>query len=78
MDGKLWSGHKDFEWLQAVVTAVMAAHKSLAPGDFLWELIHPRDPKDGSYIKPVCGKYRVRLFIMVGGLNSCSAQHLCR
>jgi hypothetical protein len=65
VDGKLLCGHKKFEWLQAVLTAVMAAHKTLPPGDFLWELIYPRDAKDNSYIKPANGKYRIRLFIMV-------------
>jgi hypothetical protein len=39
----------------------------LPPGDFLWELIHPKDPKDGSHIKPPSGKYKVRLYIMVRG-----------
>lgn len=65
--GKLWAGHKDFEWLQAVFNAVLATRKSLPPGELLWELIYPRDPKDNSHVKPANGKYRVKMFIMVSG-----------
>lgn len=32
LDGTLWAGHKTFEWLQAVFTAVMSARKLLKPG----------------------------------------------
>lgn len=38
---------------------------ALPPGEFLWELIYPRDPKDNTHVKPPNGKYRVKLFIMV-------------
>ncbi|KAJ9504593.1 hypothetical protein QJQ45_030505, partial [Haematococcus lacustris] len=64
LDGKLWAGHNCFEWLVSVFTSVMSAHKALPQGDYLWELIHPKDPKDGTHMRPASGKYRVRLFIM--------------
>jgi hypothetical protein len=102
-DGKLFSGHKSFEWLRGVFLAVMSAQQtipagmiaqrnglqstsawcvtrhswsvcmgqvrtlrvSLHAGHYLWELIHPKDPKDGSFVKPASGKYRIKLFVMV-------------
>ena len=63
-EGRLFPGHKSFEWLKSVFDAVISAQKKLGPGDFLWELIHPRD-KDGAPLKSASGKYRVRLNIMV-------------
>jgi hypothetical protein len=62
--GSLQAGHRTFEWLQAVFVMVMAAQKTLKPGEYLWELVHPKD-KDGNPTKNVMGKYKVKLYIMV-------------
>lgn len=48
------------------VFAFVCVQKSLKPGDFLWELIHPKD-KDGNIQRVASGKYRVRLFVVVSG-----------
>lgn len=37
--------------------------RCLKRGEFLWELIHPKD-KDGLPTKTLSGRYRVKLFIM--------------
>jgi len=44
--------------------AAPTLQKSVAKGDYLWELISPKD-KDGLPCKSPTGRYRVRLFIMV-------------
>eukprot|EP00798_Chlamydomonas_sp_ICE-L_P023777 gene23777-9336_t len=62
-DGKLFSGHKSFEWMYSVFISILSARHTLPPGDFLWELIFPKE-KDGSLIKSPSGRYKVRLFIM--------------
>ena len=41
--------------------------KAIKAGEFMWELIYPKDPKDGSHIKPPNGKYKIKLYIMVSG-----------
>ncbi len=38
--------------------------KSVKKGDYLWELIWPKD-KDGQPIKSPNGRYRIRLFLLV-------------
>jgi hypothetical protein len=38
--------------------------KSLKRGDYLWELISPKD-KDGLPARSLTGKYRVKLFLLV-------------
>lgn len=63
-EGRLFAGHKSFEWLKSVFDAVISVQKSLAPNSYLWELIYPKD-KDGTPMKSANGKYRVKLFIMV-------------
>ena len=67
-EGRLFPGHKSFEWLKSVFDAVISAQKKLPPGDFLWELIYPKD-KDGAPLKSTSGKYRVKLNIMVNTVN---------
>ena len=65
-EGRLFPGHKSFEWLKSVFDAVISAQKKLPPGGYLWELIHPKD-KDGAPMKSPNGKYKVKLCIMVRG-----------
>ncbi|GFR43730.1 hypothetical protein Agub_g4841 [Astrephomene gubernaculifera] len=64
LDGTLFAGHRTFEWLQAVFIMVISAQKAVKPGEYLWELIYPKDPKDGQTTKAPNGKYKIKLFIM--------------
>ena len=75
-EGRLFPGHKSFEWLKCVIDAVISAQKRLKPGEYLWELIHPKD-KDGAPLKSANGKYRVKLFIMVGRGSGSSVLVCC-
>jgi hypothetical protein len=43
---------------------VLCLQKSFKKGDFLWELISPKD-KDGLPVKSPSGRYRVKLFLLV-------------
>lgn len=43
--------------------------KSLKKGDFLWELISPKD-KDGSPARSPTGRYRVKLFLLVSAADA--------
>lgn len=54
------------DW-RSLRSAFPLSQKALKPGDFLWELIHPKD-KDGSIQRVASGKYRVRLFVVVSGV----------
>eukprot|EP00879_Flechtneria_rotunda_P024046 GHRR01025468.1.p1 GENE.GHRR01025468.1~~GHRR01025468.1.p1 ORF type:complete len:822 (+),score=235.91 GHRR01025468.1:119-2584(+) len=63
LDGKLYAGHETFDWLLAVIAYIMSAEKSMKKGDYLWELIQPKE-KDGSPARSPSGKYRVKLFIL--------------
>ena len=67
-EGQLYAGHQSFEWLKSVFESIFSAQKSVQPGNYLWELIHPKadpkvDPTGGPVLSPT-GKYRVRLFVM--------------
>ncbi|GAX74660.1 hypothetical protein CEUSTIGMA_g2108.t1 [Chlamydomonas eustigma] len=62
-EGRLFPGHKSFEWLKSVFDAIISVQKKLPPSTYLWELIYPKE-KDGTASKTLNGKYRVKLFIM--------------
>lgn len=64
LEGELYAGHTSFDWLLATFISVMAVEAAVKKGDYLWELIYPRDPRDGQPIKAKDGKYRIRLFVM--------------
>ncbi|GIL93290.1 hypothetical protein Vretimale_15687 [Volvox reticuliferus] len=63
LEGTLSAGHRTFDWLQAVFIMVISAQKTIKPGEYLWELIYPKD-KDGQAVKSPTGKYKIKLFIM--------------
>ncbi|EFJ40819.1 adenylate kinase [Volvox carteri f. nagariensis] len=63
LEGTLSAGHRTFDWLQAVFVMVISAQKAVKPGEYLWELIYPKD-KDGQATKSQNGKYKIKLFIM--------------
>ena len=63
--GELFAGNdKAFEWLLAVVQAVKQRAGSIRQGDFLWELIYPKDKASGLPTISPSGKYIVRCFVM--------------
>jgi hypothetical protein len=43
---------------------VAAVQKSLKKGEYLWELISPKE-KDGLPARSTSGRYRVKLFLLV-------------
>lgn len=49
--------------------------KYIKKGDYLWELITPKD-KDGLPARSPTGKYRVKLFIVVGKQGRLDLQQL--
>ena len=63
--GELFAGNdKAFEWLLAVMQAVKQRSGSIRQGDFLWELIYPKDKASGLPTISPSGKYIVRCFVM--------------
>ncbi|GLC37755.1 Adenylate kinase [Pleodorina starrii] len=63
LEGTLSAGHRTFDWLQAVFIMVISAQKAIKQGEYLWELIYPKD-KDGQATKAPNGKYKIKMFIM--------------
>ncbi|KAG1679244.1 hypothetical protein FOA52_009273 [Chlamydomonas sp. UWO 241] len=62
--GRVFAGHKSFEWLAKVFEAVQSAQSALPADTYLWELIEAPKDKDGAVSKKLSGRYRVRLFVM--------------
>lgn len=49
-----------------------AVQKSLRKGEYLWELISPKE-KDGLPARSTTGRYRVKLFLLVSAANTAAA-----
>lgn len=63
--GEMFSGNdKGFEWLFAVMMSIISKSEIIKPGDFLWELIYPKDKKSGLPVSNGCGKYYVKCYFM--------------
>eukprot|EP00775_Hariotina_reticulata_P013032 gene13032-13161_t len=63
-DGTLYAGHESFQWLLAVISHVLSIQKHMKKGDFLFDLIYPKE-KDGQLpARSPSGRYRVKLFIL--------------
>ncbi|GMH36176.1 hypothetical protein BSKO_04044 [Bryopsis sp. KO-2023] len=61
--GEMFSGHPVFDWMLAVFQSVENVKKQIVQGEYMWELIYPKD-KDKQPMKTECGKYNIKLFIM--------------
>lgn len=52
-----------------VVAAVLPLQKHMKHGEFLWELLYPKD-KDGLPGRSSSGRYKVKLFILVSASHA--------
>ena len=63
--GEVFAGNdKGFEWLVAVIMAIRYQSDTVAPNDYLWECIYPKDKSTGLPTVNPLGKYCVKLYFM--------------